>query len=71
MTSPTSLSFLIKTVLALFVLLTAVAYTVWLERKLSAHAESLGPTRVGPFGCCSLCGWREVPVQEDLTRHTS
>jgi NADH-quinone oxidoreductase subunit H len=41
----------IKIAVALGVLLTAVAYTVWLERKVVGHIQNRwGPTRVGPFG---------------------
>jgi NADH-quinone oxidoreductase subunit H len=41
----------IKIVIALGILLTAVAYTVWLERKVVGHIQNRwGPTRVGPFG---------------------
>jgi NADH-quinone oxidoreductase subunit H len=41
----------IKSAIALFVLLTAVAYTVWLERKVVGRMQNRwGPTRTGPFG---------------------
>jgi NADH-quinone oxidoreductase subunit H len=38
-------------VVALFILLTAVAYTTLFERKLIGHIQNRwGPSRVGPFG---------------------
>ncbi|MBI2681637.1 MAG: NADH-quinone oxidoreductase subunit NuoH [Acidobacteriales bacterium] len=42
---------LLKIVVITHVLLGAVAYTVWLERKLIGRMQNRwGPTRVGPFG---------------------
>ncbi len=60
---------LIKTVIALFVLLTAVAYSVWLERKVVGHIQNRwGPTRVGPFGLLQpLADGVKFIFKEDLT----
>jgi NADH-quinone oxidoreductase subunit H len=45
------LASVIKSAVVIGVLLTAVAYTVWLERKVVGHMQNRwGPTRVGPFG---------------------
>ena len=59
----------IKIVLVIFVLLTAVAYTVWLERKVVGHIQNRwGPTRVGPFGLLQpLADGIKFLVKEDLT----
>jgi len=60
----------IKIALMLFVLLTAVAYIVWLERKVvGRHPEPVGPTRVGPFGLLPTGRGRNQvhPEKEDLT----
>jgi NADH-quinone oxidoreductase subunit H len=41
----------VKIALVAFILLTGVAYTTWLERKLIGRIQNRwGPTRVGPFG---------------------
>src|SRR5213595_2637211 len=58
----------IKTVIALFVLLTAVAYSVWLERKVVGHIQNRwGPTRVGPFGILQpLADGAKFLFKEDL-----
>jgi len=59
----------IKTVLVLFILLTAVAYTVWLERKVVGRMQNRwGPTRVGPFGLLQpLADGIKFLLKEDLT----
>jgi NADH-quinone oxidoreductase subunit H len=60
---------LIKIVVALFVLLTAVAYIVLLERKLVGRIQNRwGPTRVGPFGLLQpLADGAKFLLKEDLT----
>jgi NADH-quinone oxidoreductase subunit H len=56
-------------VITVFVLLTAVAYTVWLERKVVGHIQNRwGPTRVGPFGLLQpLADGIKFIFKEDLT----
>jgi len=51
------------------VLLTAVAYTVWLERKVVGHMQDRwGPTRVGPFGLLQpAADGLKFLFKEDLT----
>ncbi|HXZ34022.1 MAG TPA: NADH-quinone oxidoreductase subunit NuoH [Terriglobales bacterium] len=58
----------IKIVIAILVLLTAVAYTVWLERKVVGHIQNRwGPTRVGPFGLLQpLADGLKFVFKEDL-----
>jgi NADH-quinone oxidoreductase subunit H len=60
---------LIKSVAVIVVLLTAVAYSVWLERKVSGRIQNRwGPTRVGPFGLLQpLADGAKFILKEDLT----
>ena len=60
---------LVKVVVALFVLLTAVAYIVWLERKVVGRIQNRwGPTRVGPFGLLQpMADGVKFLFKEDLT----
>ena len=60
---------LVKIALGLFVLLTSVAYTVWLERKVVGHIQNRwGPTRVGPFGLLQpLADGLKFLFKEDIT----
>ncbi len=59
----------IKIVLVIFILLTAVAYTVWLERKVVGHMQNRwGPSRVGPFGLLQpAADGIKFLMKEDLT----
>jgi NADH-quinone oxidoreductase subunit H len=59
----------IKSLIILVVVLTAVAYTVWLERKVVGHMQNRwGPTRVGPFGLLQpAADGLKFLFKEDLT----
>ncbi len=59
----------VKIVLAVFILLTAVAYTTLLERKVVAHMQNRwGPDRVGPFGIWQpLADGLKFIFKEDIT----
>src|SRR6266567_8816598 len=58
----------IKIAVTLGVLLTVVAYSVWLERKVVGHMQNRwGPTRVGPFGLLQpLADGVKFLLKEDL-----
>src|SRR5271167_601276 len=60
---------LVKILLAVLVLLTAVAYTTLLERKVVAHMQNRwGPSRVGPFGIWQpLADGLKFIFKEDVT----
>src|SRR5450755_4249138 len=63
------LASVIKSAVVLGVLLTAVAYTVWLERKVVGRMQNRwGPTRVGPFGLLQpAADGLKFLFKEDLT----
>jgi NADH-quinone oxidoreductase subunit H len=63
------LASVIKSAIVLLLLLTAVAYTVWLERKVVGHMQNRwGPTRVGPFGLLQpAADGLKFLFKEDLT----
>ena len=60
---------IIKIAITVGVLLTIVAYSVWLERKVVGHMQNRwGPTRVGPFGLLQpLADGIKFILKEDLT----
>jgi NADH-quinone oxidoreductase subunit H len=59
----------IKSLVFIHVLLGAVAYTVWLERKVVGRMQNRwGPTRVGPFGLLQpIADGVKFILKEDLT----
>jgi NADH-quinone oxidoreductase subunit H len=63
------ISSVIKIALVLVILLTAVAYTVWLERKVVGRIQNRwGPQRVGPFGLLQpAADGVKFLLKEDLT----
>ena len=59
-----------KSVVVIFILLTAVAYAVWLERKVVGRMQNRwGPTRVGPFGLLQpLADGLKFILKEDIIK---
>jgi len=59
----------VKSLVLIHVLLGAVAYTVWLERKVVGRMQNRwGPTRVGPFGLLQpIADGVKFILKEDLT----
>ncbi len=60
---------IVKILIAIGILLTAVAYTTLAERKIVAHLQNRwGPTRVGPFGIWQpLADGLKFIFKEDIT----
>jgi NADH-quinone oxidoreductase subunit H len=60
---------LLKSVIAIALLLTAVAYLTWFERKLVGHIQNRwGPSRVGPFGLLQpVADGLKFIFKEDIT----
>lgn len=59
--------------LALFILLTAAAYTVYLERKVASWIQQrVGPNRVGPLGLLQpLADVIKLLLKEDIVPHSA
>jgi NADH-quinone oxidoreductase subunit H len=66
---PILLVSLVKVVVLLFLLMTALAYLVWFERKMAAHIQNrVGPYRVGPHGLLQpLADGLKFLLKEDPT----
>ena len=60
---------LVKIAVLLFIVMTALAYLTWLERKVIAHIQSRwGPYRVGPHGLLQpLADGLKFMFKEDVT----